>query len=183
MIPVVVARGLFAGCLGAALVSSCGFAQEGLGPAGDPDSGRSDGADALGEGSSSGSVPEGAGFADGSGDTVAPTDDANEASSGAGEASSDDTGAGPDVVSEAARDAAQDVREGGPPDVGPDAPSCVLPSGATLCCGTMSCTDHGASCSEPGICAQCLSKCTDPLRPICCALPGEVTCEVRPRDC
>ena len=93
---------------------------------------------------------------------------------------------------EAAADGSPDTREAGDAtgtdgargDSATDGNVCMMPAGATTCCGPVACTNHGGSCAAPGICAQCQSTCTNPALPICCALGGTTTkCEARPIDC
>jgi hypothetical protein len=82
-----------------------------------------------------------------------------------------------DGLGDASLDAAVDERV----NVGP---GCALPSGATICCGKTPCTDHGGSCRAVKTCTSCTMKCTNPARPVCCAMSGGgVTCEVAPVDC
>jgi hypothetical protein len=62
--------------------------------------------------------------------------------------------------------------------------SCVLPSRATLCCGSVACTDGDGTCATAGICALCQSTCTNPKKPICCASSSTaVTCAATPDGC
>jgi hypothetical protein len=74
-----------------------------------------------------------------------------------------------------ANDASGGSHEGG---------SCVLPSGATLCCGSVACTDGDGTCATAGVCDLCEAKCTDPAKPVCCARSSkEVACAATPAGC
>jgi hypothetical protein len=62
--------------------------------------------------------------------------------------------------------------------------SCVLPARATLCCGSVACTDADGTCASGGVCARCQAQCTDPTKPICCAASSTaVTCAATPDGC
>jgi hypothetical protein len=62
--------------------------------------------------------------------------------------------------------------------------SCVLPSRATLCCGSVACTDGDGTCATAGVCALCQANCTDPKKPVCCAASSKmVTCSATPDGC
>jgi hypothetical protein len=98
---------------------------------------------------------------DAGGDT-SPTDDASDA--GGGDAPS----------------------ESGPGDAsGTEGGSCVLPAGATLCCGSVACADQGGfPCATPGVCTLCEQMCTDPTTPVCCPAAADfVVCAATPNGC
>jgi hypothetical protein len=62
--------------------------------------------------------------------------------------------------------------------------SCVLPSGATQCCGSVACTDGDGKCATAGVCGLCQAQCTDPKKPVCCATSSTtVTCGATPNEC
>jgi hypothetical protein len=61
---------------------------------------------------------------------------------------------------------------------------CVLPSGASVCCGSLACVDNKHSCVGAGICVLCQAACTDPTKPICCPTSStKVTCQANPDEC
>jgi hypothetical protein len=143
--------------LGALLLAACGLSVDGLGPNPVDDAGSRTLEPVDG---SVGNTPR-------SPAPAAPTADAAGASIDAREEP---------VVPGAANDASRAPIEAGS--------TCVLPAGATLCCGSVACANGDGTCATAGVCSLCQSTCTDPKKPVCCAASSNsVTCSATPGEC
>jgi hypothetical protein len=145
--------------IAALLLSACALSENGLGP------------DALDD---AGSPPLYA--VDSSAAEAASAPAADAASAVPADAMTDASRVSIDARSVAnATDASGGALEGG---------SCVLPTGATLCCGSVACTSSEGTCATAGVCALCQAQCTDPKKPVCCATSSTtVTCAATSDGC
>jgi hypothetical protein len=105
-----------------------------------------------------------------------------EAASGSADALVDQGNATTDAVGDSEdREDPSDARTS---DAGSDSPSCVLPLGATTCCGPVACADDKVACDSPGECAVCEATCLDPAKPVCCPVGTLIaTCVAKPNEC
>jgi hypothetical protein len=142
--------------VGALLLSACGLSVEGLGP-----------------------NPVDAGLP-----TLEPVDGAaanTPRPSAPAAPAVDAAGASIDAREEAADPSAASDASRGSIEAGS---SCVLPSGAIRCCGSVACTDGDGTCASAGVCGLCQTSCTDPKKPVCCAASSTmVTCAATPNEC
>jgi hypothetical protein len=105
-----------------------------------------------------------------------------DAPSGSADVSADEGNATSDAAG--ARGDEERSIDATPSDVGSDASTCVLPLGATICCGSVACADDKVPCDSPGQCAVCEATCVDPVKPVCCPTGTlTATCVAKPNEC